>query len=830
MLNLFCKIHNFQKSAFKLFSFVLFLFLLNQSFAQLFAKENWKEFLEALENRQYYEEALDYLDSISNDPNTDSQILTELPDRIAKIKQKVSNKSKESVQSPNLSYKNINALSDSTIPNETLNLESSQSDLTSLKNLDQINSFYEAVEQCNILFAALVKLNNEKDSNLSEESNSKKNEQKKNLALQLDQAIRLALTLSERPETLEAERKNNNKTVLRDSSNKSLEMQILNLRFQWAYLSLILERNEDAMILGTYIARNNADFSNVISAAEIAMQSCKNLYTEFQNDPDFSSEDRTQSFLFINDKIAEFTDFILSNWNSAQSPEKQEFIQKILLFRINIAISSNNIEIAQQFLQQLSDSSDLKAIGELRFGLALWIKWLENAQKQENDQNLSNEFENENAVTDIEKQSELLNQAKTFLDSGLHRKIELNNGFDRVDYLSSYSALILANILFLQNDFDAAWQWLNHPQIGPNTLTQESILASKGIASAQNNDSTGESNDSEANKTVVLPDFLDESFQTKTLILALRLYINGQQFDKAEETINDLESFYTSNKSELVLVYIQIGKQLEDQIRQLSQSSSKDQLTEITTTFELFLDRLSNKSDENDYMTLRWIGDTYMSFGKGLFGSLTEPSEEAQNYFIKAGRIYQKIRKKIQGDPHWAGIDNAETATVLRLSQCLCAIGRQEKALPLLIELLEQSESILELQIEAANVYQSMGRNNKENYIRAIVGEYKKENGQNLVWGWNGIIYRISRKINDQSQLTDYFYEAITNKMSCRYSYIRALNDKNEIAKQAKNAEKELLRFQQTYPDLGGINWKKKLEAQLKQFRRLQGQINPQGF
>ena len=324
--------------------------------------------------------------------------------------------------------------------------------------------------------------------------------------------------------------------------------------------------------------------------------------------------------------------------------------------------------------------------------------------------------------------------------------------------------------------------------------------------------------------------------------------------------MNCLELFVNTgvgSEERLTLVYLQLGKQLQEQIQTLRQSGDTESLRSITRGFEGFLDRISARTQGNTYLTLRWVADTYFNFGLGLKPSSApgaaappeggqpsasadeaqaqtagddEDAKSAAEYFKKAGKTYQTILQRIEAEPDWASSPNAKIATTLRLSESLRELGRYGTAVKALIPILETNETNLELQTGAALILQEWGKQKRALYARAIQGAVPQKGGKNLIWGWNRIIAILSRNIEKSPQFKEKFYDAVVNKMECRNEWIAGIADPGEKAKQARGGETELLKLHKLHPDLGGAAYKKKLEFYLKAFRETAGVPSDEGF
>ena len=88
------------------------------------------------------------------------------------------------------------------------------------------------------------------------------------------------------------------------------------------------------------------------------------------------------------------------------------------------------------------------------------------------------------------------------------------------------------------------------------------------------------------------------------------------------------------------------------------------------------------------------------------------------------------------------------------------------KALGLLVEILKERETRVDVQMEAARTYQELAAPAVQPsfYLNAILGGQKQSDGHYLVWGWNGI----SRRVGSRDEYRPILYEARYNIALCR--------------------------------------------------------------
>ena len=224
---------------------------------------------------------------------------------------------------------------------------------------------------------------------------------------------------------------------------------------------------------------------------------------------------------------------------------------------------------------------------------------------------------------------------------------------------------------------------------------------------------------------------------------------------------------------------------------------------------KILLESFDSRKTDLDATTLLWLADTYYRLGDDMTASLTDgviepvpPPEQAVAYFEQAESLYRDM------------LDNPGSPDVpLRFKLALAKRGQGKygDAYEILTTLIGESENQPSVQIEAARTLQLWGQADKEFYVRAIVGDLKKSDGQYAVWGWQGIISRTSRNFEKNKSE---FFEAHFNKAVCRILLARKLGGQ-DAKKLLDGAKNDLNYVQQLHPNFGGEPWAsrfKKLE------------------
>jgi hypothetical protein len=239
----------------------------------------------------------------------------------------------------------------------------------------------------------------------------------------------------------------------------------------------------------------------------------------------------------------------------------------------------------------------------------------------------------------------------------------------------------------------------------------------------------------------------------------LRAYVGKQQIDEALEAMDQMEGAGGSDNAQ---VYIELGQELEKEIERLKVAGETEQLAEVRSSFEKFLNELFQRKEGQAYNSLIWIAETYYSLGQGM-----DEKTAATDYFSKAGSAYEDIigRNLIQG--------NGLAGVKLRLANCRRAQGEYNQALGLVTEMLKANANSLPAQFAAAKILQSWGNDGRPTALLDSING-REVDGQKLIWGWAGIAQRLSAiqaNGNDSEQIAEKYLEANFHAFDSRRQY-----------------------------------------------------------
>ncbi len=569
-------------------------------------------------------------------------------------------------------------------------------------------------------------------------------------------------------------------------ADKEADMSLINTaRFRLAYLYFVDKRFYDAAVMGELLAYRYPQTANSRKAAEIAIGAYRTLFDIERR------ADRDTSFEFA--RMQRLAQYVTGCWSD--DPVAQ--VAWVMLF--DTAVDLRDIDEATACLENLPADSAARADAELRLGQMYWNQYRRQAMLEEGERPSQDELD------------ELVKKAQQTLRQGIDRMSKAVEAGGEPSYPLASSVLALTQILIGAGNADEAVRWLDDPKIGPRSL-----IAANSPAVAGRSD-----------------------FQVNTYKAALRAYVGAEKLDLAETAMDELEQLVgqqdDAGAKRLTQIYISLGRQLEELLKRLRAEGKNDEIRKVSLGFEKFLDTISRRKQGNSFSSLNWVARTFSSLAAGLDPGDGPLPEAALKYYESAGATYYKLLKTPPADMP----EGADTAIKVQLAICLRALGRQDKADPkkaqknfsqalgLLVGLLKQRETRVDVQMEAARTYQELARATEQPsyYGYAIGGGQKQPNGRNLVWGWNSISHRVASR----EDLRPFFFEARYNIALCRVRLAQTQKG-DEQSKTLEQAEKDIVIAHKLYPSLGGEEWFEKYDTLLKTIRKFQGNNNPQGL
>jgi hypothetical protein len=542
------------------------------------------------------------------------------------------------------------------------------------------------------------------------------------------------------------------------ADEKSDQNKLALVRYLLCYFKYFNGEYYDAAVIGDFVAKKQPKSASARDAARVALASFDAIYREHLK----AGEDTR----FEADRLMELTAYIIKTW--PDQPEAGVASEML----VTLYTSAGKFDEAAAALKQLPADSMARTDAELRYGQALWSKYLHDAQEARADGGPKNDLD------------ALQKQAQGTLESGVAALKKAGNVSDR----GVLGTVSLAQLYLNQSEPAKALELLEHPKIGPLTLAK-ARHPSTALAGVQ-----------------------AEIFKT-----ALRCYVNSepQQLQKAAAAMEALEQAYSrepEGQEKLTQMLLSIAYDLQQQLEQMGKRGDTEGQARLMRAFDKFLSRIPERAG-TDFKTLSWVASTYENLADSLKDS-GKLHEDADAYSRQAAKSYEQILSRAEADPKFAPADKL-FGVRFHLAICYRNGGEFEKALKIFADLLKEKPTLLPIQIEAARTFQFRGTaQDKIYYVRAIEGGDKPETAS--IWGWGKLAVQTSR----DPKFRDVFHEARYNLALSRKRFAEASAEeaKKSVALQkAKNDIQNTKNFDST---LGGQKWKPKYDALLRELQK----------
>ncbi len=508
-------------------------------------------------------------------------------------------------------------------------------------------------------------------------------------------------------------------------------------RFYMAYVYYQQRQNYEAAVLGDFISRHAGPKAETMAldAAAIAMASHVRSYI------DSSTEELKQQSLGLIESTATR---ILSKW-----PESSR-AQDTRLQLAQVYEGKRPLEAAKHY-SQVAENSGVYAEAQTRAGQQFLRAWLD-----------------ANSVPSASRPPKKdldgwLASAQKHLRNGITRTEKSTPETVAAPELLIAAKVSLAQILNNSGKYQAAVDLLvkaPHGVIAAIGVSDEASRPEKGVQRRE--------------------------FASLAAQLLLRAQIGLRKLDAAQTAMELLEKIAGAAEGEAVTeLYRQLGDELKQELDRLATAGEKQRVTEVLAAFEEFLGRLRQRTDQT-FNTLIWIAETYSGLGQGATGQA-----QATTFFGHAATSYQQIIDRADaliGDE--AKRKKLVPGVTLRLANCRRHQGSFEEAQKLIVSLAKSQPLALDVQFEAATLYQAWGNSGRaEQFDKAIAGVESER-----VLGWSQIALYLQRLIDGGSKESDRYrdrrWEARYNQLQCRIQHAGA--DSNKKTDQLKRARSEI--------------------------------------
>ncbi|MEI8374830.1 MAG: hypothetical protein WCJ35_18560 [Planctomycetota bacterium] len=520
------------------------------------------------------------------------------------------------------------------------------------------------------------------------------------------------------------------------------------LRYYLTYLHYALGELDEAATLGEALAQASSDSSAARQAARIGLAAREALFRRATDPSRPTAVDRLQAQ----------AEKIIERWgNRAEADDARGIL-------LDLALGDGQLEKAEQYLQQMSDTSPRRGEAELNLGQARWHQ----AQQLLRTSTLERDHTAEAEKT--------IAHATSLLGDGIARC--------RAAAKAPLSAamLALAQIHLIEGRPTEAIVLLEDP----------SIVAA------------------------------GDSYS-----LTLLAYVATGQLDKAKiclQTLCDVgvspASAQTSLPSagnahaprQMLQTCVGFHRLLKQHLTRFRDRRQNDLVKKLVQEFDAFLASLAQRQAVSFFM-LAWRAEAYAGLAAGLDVGGPAVLPEAEKHYRQAVAAFQEILHRTAKEAEFSSSAEVILALRIELARCLRRLSDNSQALSQLLEVLKDHPRMVDAQVEAAYTYQSWGDEKPEYLEMAIQGGKRYQE----VWGWG----ELARRVQSEARFRHVFHEARYNLALCRLRQAQIATDRPHRAKLAEAAENDILATRRLFPDMGGGIWYDRYDELLKRIQRL---------
>jgi len=525
------------------------------------------------------------------------------------------------------------------------------------------------------------------------------------------------------------------KLVDRDTTKEDLDRA----RFYMAYVYYQQQQNYEAAVLGDFISRHAGPKAETMAldSAAIAMASHVRGYIDSP-----TQELKQQSLRLIESTAAR----ILKKW-----PESSR-AQDTRLQLAQVYEGNRPLEAARNY-SQVAENSEIYAEAQTRAGQQFLRAWLDASSVPPGQRPPQQDLDS------------WLTSAQTHLRNGITRTEKSTPETVEAPELLVAAKVSLAQILNNSGKYQQTIDLLvksPHSVITAISVQDETTRPESGVKRRE--------------------------FASLAAQLLLRAQIGLRKLNEAQTAMELLEKIAGAAKGEAVTeLYRQLGDELKQELDRLSASGQRQRVNEVLGAFEEFLGRLRQRTDQT-FNSLIWIAETYSGLGQGA-----TDSARATAFFGHAAESYRKIidrADELVSDE--AKRKKLVPGVTLRLANCRRHQGDFEEAHTLIVGLATSQPLALDVQFEAAALYQAWGKSGRsDQFDKAIIGVESER-----ILGWSQIALYLQRLIDSGSKDADRYrarrWEARYNQLQCRVQRAEAASDTKEKTDQLKRARSEI--------------------------------------
>jgi hypothetical protein len=513
-------------------------------------------------------------------------------------------------------------------------------------------------------------------------------------------------------------------------------------RYMYAYVLFLSRKNYEAAIIGEYVARtaDKDDIQTGLDSAYISMAA----YVQAFNDSKGNQDEKQVDIAFI----AKACNLLTDKWPDSDKANDARMTLGRIYSQLKKPVQ------AAEWYGKVPEADAKFSEAQLAAGQAYWTAYLSASRMPETERPTPEQL--------VEWQK----LATQYLQNGIARMSATvpKEGVAPAELIAG--KMSMAQIVISQGqDAEAVKLLLDEPQsvIKAITVPDETKRPEKGVQSRQ--------------------------FASETYKLLLRAYIGGGKLDEARATMKTLEKVAGGEAGgDVTDLYVGLGKLLREELNRLQTAGEADRFNKLMTSFETFLNDLSQRKEGQSFGSLSWIGETYFALGEA---SVKDPSRSS-SYYDKAATAFQDILTLAEQKTDFLLPDQV-SAVKVRLARCHRFKKDFETAERLIADVIQQREKELRAQVEAAHIYKDWGStgttDNAEKLRQAINGVRDKK-----FWGWAKLASRLQSSLTQgRQEFLPMYVEARVNGADSRRRYALAQTVTKKRQDELEKCEAELV-------------------------------------
>ena len=525
------------------------------------------------------------------------------------------------------------------------------------------------------------------------------------------------------------------------------------VRYYQAFLRYDAGELEDAASEGEAMVQSQSESTAARQAARIGLAARESLFHAAQGDARVAARTRLQSL----------AENIVQRFGSYTEADDARAVL------CELAVAAKQLEKADDYLRQISESSLRRGESELEVGRALWGR----AQHLFKVSTLAHDH-----AAEAEK---LIARAAELLGDGISRCRKSAEAGAAAPSSLAPAIVALAEIEMLHG----------------HAAEAIALLEDRGAA------------------------LTAESFS-----LALLAYVAAGDLDKARTCLQAQQASLPPQGSaecgrQTVFACVRFQRLVKQHLARCRDRRLDDVLKQTVEQLDKFLAAPAEGPAAESFFALAFQAEGYAGLAAGLdsaglnSGGLAVVPASQQRY-RRAIAAFQEVLHRAASDRAFAPAAEVVVALRIDLARCLRRMADYPQALSQLLAVLKDHPQMVDAQVEAAYTYQSWGEERPEYLEMAIHGGNRYQE----VWGWG----ELARRVQAEARFREVFFEARYNLAFCRFREAQAAAERSERSRMIAAAEDDIVTTRHTSPEMGGPVWYDRYNELLQRIQRLADQ------